>query len=146
MCRYGPSLCFKDGFKQFTLSKGDSCPTFPDCSEKNLLFSLPPDLCSGGNSLQTRFPGKHAGVLGHSVQSVNPGQSDGAPSEVQDSENGQKDQQREKESQGEVKKERCILGARSPAAWGHLRDWRLNYPAAPAARWIRRTRGEDERS
>lgn len=45
-----------------------------------------------------------------------------------------------------VKKKCCILSSLSPAAWGHLRDWRLNYPAAPAARRIRRTRGEDERS
>lgn len=34
----------------------------------------------------------------------------------------------------------------APAAWGHLRDWRLNYPEASAARKIRRTRGEDEAS
>lgn len=53
---------------------------------------------------------------------------------------------REKGSQREVKKKCCILGSLSPAAWGHLRDSRLNYPAAPAARRIRRTRGEDERS
>lgn len=52
----------------------------------------------------------------------------------------------EKGSQREVKKKCCILGSLSPAAWGHLRDWRLNYPAAPAARRIRRTRGEDEGS
>lgn len=53
---------------------------------------------------------------------------------------------REKGSHRKVKKKCCILGSLSPAAWGHLRDWRLNYPAAPAARRIRRTRGEDERS
>lgn len=53
---------------------------------------------------------------------------------------------REKGSQREVKKKCRILGSLSPAAWGHLRDWRPNYPAAPAARRIRRTRGEDERS
>lgn len=53
---------------------------------------------------------------------------------------------REKGSQKEVKKKCCVLGSLSLAAWGHLRDWRLNYPAAPAARRIRRTRGEDKRS
>ena len=52
----------------------------------------------------------------------------------------------EKESQKEVKKMCCILSSLSPAAWGHLTDKRLNYPPALAARRIRRTRGEDERS
>lgn len=36
----------------------------------------------------------------------------------------------EKGSQREVKKKCCILGSLSPAAWGHLRDWRLNYPSS----------------
>ncbi len=53
---------------------------------------------------------------------------------------------REKEVRERLKKKCRILGSLSPAAWGHLGDWRLNYPAAPAARRIRRTRGEDERS
>jgi len=52
----------------------------------------------------------------------------------------------EKGSPKEVKKKGCILGSLSPAAWGHLGDGGLNYPAAPAVPRIRRTRGEDKRS
>lgn len=50
---------------------------------------------------------------------------------------------RERERQREVKTKCFILGSLSPAAWGHLRDRRLNYPPALDARRIRQTRGED---
>lgn len=45
-----------------------------------------------------------------------------------------------------VKMKFCILISLSPGAQGHLRDHRVNYPEAPAAHRIRRTRGEDEKS
>lgn len=45
------------------------------------------------------------------------------------------------ESEEKVKKSCCILSSCSPAVWGHLRDWRRNYPAASAARKIRLDKG-----